>query len=59
LPSFRQTFERKNMMGANYRHIGAPENSLGRHYSVFDPRAPRFSITATTKFAEPAVESAK
>jgi hypothetical protein len=27
-------------MAANYRHIGGPENSHGRHYSLFDPRCP-------------------
>jgi hypothetical protein len=27
--------QRKNMMAANYRHIGGRENRLGRHYSRF------------------------
>jgi hypothetical protein len=27
--------QRKNMMAANYRHIGGLENRLGRHYSRF------------------------
>src|SRR5438874_2234721 len=35
LPSFRRTLQRKNMMAANYRHIGGSENRLGRHYSRF------------------------
>jgi hypothetical protein len=35
LPSFRRTLQRKNMMAANYRHIGGDENRLGRHYSRF------------------------
>jgi hypothetical protein len=35
LPSFRRTLQRKNMMAANYRHIGGDENRLGRHYADF------------------------
>src|SRR5215471_20556441 len=35
LPSFPRTLQRKNMMAANYRHIGGGENRLGRHYSRF------------------------
>jgi len=27
--------QRKNMMAANYQHIGGHENRLGRHYSRF------------------------
>jgi hypothetical protein len=41
LPSFRRTLQRKNMMAANYRHIGGLENRLGRHYSRFSASAPR------------------
>src|SRR6266850_1240087 len=37
LPSFRRTLQRKNMMAANYRHIGGGENRLGRHYNRFSP----------------------
>src|SRR5262245_44490822 len=33
--AFRRTLQRKNMMAANYRHIGNRENRLGRHYSRF------------------------
>src|SRR5207302_10711667 len=39
-----RTLQRKNMMAANYRHIGDLENRLGRHYSRFSasgPAAPR------------------
>src|ERR1700720_1387151 len=32
---FRRTLQRKNMMAANYRHIGGLENRLARHYSRF------------------------
>jgi cytochrome c553 len=35
LPSFRRTLQRKNMMAADYRHIGGLENRLGRHYTRF------------------------
>src|SRR5689334_12725256 len=35
LPSFRRTLQRRNMMAADYRHIGGRENRLGRHYSRF------------------------
>src|SRR5207248_7249896 len=38
--SFRRTLQRKNMMAANYRHIGGRENRLGRHYSRFSPFSP-------------------
>jgi len=40
LPSFRRTLQRKNMMAANYRHIGGLENRLGRHYSRFSSSGP-------------------
>jgi len=40
LPSFRRTLQRKNMMAANYRHIGGGENRLGRHYSRFSAFCP-------------------
>jgi len=40
LPSFRRTLQRKNMMAADYRHIGGLENRLGRHYSRFSPFQP-------------------
>jgi hypothetical protein len=33
--------QRKNMMAANYRHIGGLENRLGRHYSRFSASGPR------------------
>jgi hypothetical protein len=32
--------QRKNMMAADYRHIGGLENRLGRHYSRFSPFQP-------------------
>jgi hypothetical protein len=44
LPSFRRTLQRKNMMAANYRHIGGDENRLGRHYSRFSGIDPRRSL---------------
>src|SRR5712671_5772812 len=40
LPSFRRTLQRRNMMAADYRHIGGVENRLGRHYSRFSPFSP-------------------
>ena len=40
MPSFRRTLQRKNMMAANYRHIGGGENRLGRHYSRFSGFCP-------------------
>src|SRR6516162_5507228 len=36
----RRTLQRKNMMAANYRHIGGGENRLGRHYSRFSAFCP-------------------
>jgi hypothetical protein len=44
LPSFRRLLKRKNMMAANYRHIGGQENRLGRHYSRFLPFSPAAPI---------------
>src|SRR5262249_54565472 len=44
LPSFRRTLQRKNMMAANYRHIGGGENRLGRHYSRFSGIWPTSSL---------------
>jgi hypothetical protein len=35
LAILRRTLQRKNMMAANYQHIGGRENRLGRHYSRF------------------------
>jgi hypothetical protein len=35
LETVRSSRQRKNMMAANYRHIGGRENRLGRHYSRF------------------------
>jgi hypothetical protein len=46
-------------MAANYLHIGGPENSLGRHYSVFAGSSPCLSITSGAKIPERPVESAK
>src|SRR5712671_3897980 len=46
LPSFRRTLQRKNMMAANYRHIGGLENRLGRHYSRFLPFRPTAPLAA-------------
>jgi hypothetical protein len=51
--------KRRNMMTANYRHIGGRENSLGRHYSVLAGLVPCLSITCRTKIAKRQVESAK
>jgi hypothetical protein len=38
--------QRKNMMAANYRHIGGRENRLGRHYSRFSLFRPALSLAA-------------
>jgi len=40
LAIFRRTLQRRNMMAADYRHIGGVENRLGRHYSRFSPFSP-------------------
>jgi hypothetical protein len=36
--------QRKNMMAANYRHIGGGENRLGRHYSRFSASGPALPL---------------
>jgi DNA polymerase-4 len=36
--------QRKNMMAADYRHIGGLENRLGRHYNRFAPFQPAASL---------------
>src|SRR6202022_93118 len=41
LPSFRRTLQRKNMMAANYRHIGGRENRLVGTTADFSPPGPR------------------
>jgi len=55
--------QRKNMMAANYRHIGGGDNRLGRHYSrFFEDLAhglPCRSITCSVKIVKRQVESAK
>jgi hypothetical protein len=55
--------QRKNMMAANYRHIGGRENRLGRHYSGFPLFWPTASLAdqsfALRNLREPRVESAK
>jgi hypothetical protein len=38
--------QRKNMMAANYRHIGGRENRLGRHYSRFSASGPAAPLAA-------------
>src|SRR5262249_19300752 len=59
----RRTLQRKNMMAANYRHIGGAENRLGRHYSRFSafwpPAAFAGQSLALRKIVERKVESAK
>src|SRR5947208_2654475 len=40
LPSFRRTLHRKNMMAANYRHIGFPQ---GVGHGTRRRRVPRYS----------------
>jgi transposase-like protein len=42
--TFRPTLQCKNMMAANYRHIGGGENRLGRHYSRFSGIGPGPSL---------------
>jgi hypothetical protein len=42
----RRTLQRKNMMAANYRHIGGLENRLGRHYSRFSSSGPAAPLAA-------------
>jgi hypothetical protein len=46
LAIFRRTVQRKNMMAANYRHIGGLENRLGRHYSRFSSSGPAVPLAA-------------
>jgi hypothetical protein len=41
-----RTLQRKNMMAANYRHIGGLENRLGRHYSRFSASWPAAPLAA-------------
>src|SRR6266446_5091587 len=46
LAILRRTLQRKNMMAANYRHIGGLENRLGRHYSRFSTSWPAAPLAA-------------
>jgi hypothetical protein len=62
LPTFQRTFERRNMMAAQYPHGRDPRNSLGRHSSNFQQIGLRQTLSRrhrVTEIRKPRFQSAK